>query len=806
MVAYSQGLLLAWTLAAQEAFSASSRKIEPAHFLLAVCRVCTLERDELDETWPEDAATIRRVLRERDEALRVLGSAGLEPAVFREQLHALVDKPGPRPPSLVVIHRDSASRELFRQVELIAGAHHRHEPALVDLLDALGGLLAGAPWHSLLAELGLGESWQQVFAARTSLAVPATEIFPAPGWRPRVSLATPELDRIGRDLTRLAAEGKLDTVLGRDAEIDLLVAVLARKKKRNAKLVGEAGVGKTAIVEGLARRMREGTLGTAFEDVRLVEIGIGDLVAGTKYRGEFEQRLGNIVREAAQAGAILFIDEFHTVLGAGDAEGGTDAANLLKPALARGELQVIGATSIDEYRRHVERDPALARRFSLVWIDEPNREAALAILARLREELESHHAVTIDDEALATAVDLSIRYLPDLCLPDKAIDVLDQACAGSRFHRRDPGVDSTPRIDRARVAAVIAARCRVPIETLGTDESQRLLDMESVLRQRVLGQEEAIAAVADALRTSRAGLADPRRPAAALLFAGPSGTGKTELAKALAQFVFGAERRLLRLDMSEYMEKHAVSRLIGAPPGYVGHDSDGQLTGPIRSNPYSVVLLDEIEKADPDVLDLLLQVLDEGQLTDVRGRAASFREAIIIMTTNLGVESGSGDGMGFVQATAAEAAPDPSRHRRRIVRALREALRSEFLNRIGDIVCFHPFDRATARAIIDFQLAEVTERLGEKRVMLAVTDQGYDVLMREGFDLREGARGLRRAIERRIVRPLSRLLLVSGSTKPDPMTLLFDGSNLEQTDREPGRACCSGESGLQLSSANDVSG
>jgi ATP-dependent Clp protease ATP-binding subunit ClpC len=492
---------------------------------------------------------------------------------------------------------------------------------------------------------------------------------------------------------------------------------------------------------------------------------MASLVAGTKYRGEFEERMQGLIREVTEADdVILFIDEVHTILGAGAAEGTVDAANILKPALTRGDLRCIGATTIGEYRKHIEKDPALERRFQMVWVDEPTREEAVEILRGLRPRFEEHHGLQITDEAIEAAVELSMRYLPDFRLPDKAIDLIDQACASGRIATLSAFSDlpAVASIGRPEVAAVVAQRCRLPVERLTEDDAARLLRMEEALRRRVIGQEEAVRAVSEAVRTARAGLKDPRRPIGVFLFVGTTGTGKTELAKALAEFLFDDEQRLIRIDMSEYMEKHAVSRLIGAPPGYVGYEEEGQLTGPVRSNPYSVVLFDEVEKAHPDVFDIFLQIFDDGRLTDARGRRASFSETVIILTSNLGNRiEGAARPIGLQLAGAAAKAGDAEQetYRRRIMDAVKGALRPELLNRIQRTVFFFPLSQESLRQIIDKILGGLRQRLRGRRVNVELSEAAYDLLMQEGSHPQFGAREMERAIDRLLVQPLGKALL-----------------------------------------------
>ncbi|MDD5511271.1 MAG: ATP-dependent Clp protease ATP-binding subunit [Dehalococcoidales bacterium] len=628
---------------------------------------------------------------------------------------------------------------------------------------------------------------------------------------------TPVLDQLGINLTEAARSGKLDPVIGRAKEIERVIQILSRRTKNNPALIGEPGVGKTAIVEGLAHRIVAGDVPETLEDKRLVTLDIGAVVAGTKYRGEFEERLRKIIDEIRTDGnCVLFIDEFHTMVGAGAAEGAVDAANLLKPALARGELQCIGATTLDDYRKYVERDAALERRFQPVLVEEPTIDEALEILNGIKERYEEHHHLAISDEALNSAVTLAARYIPDRFLPDKAIDLIDEAASRVRIrhrtipmtikdarrledsvHRDKDAALTTQQYDYAAelrqrelqleekikkleaewkaeqeqnkpvvttedIAEVVSMWMGIPVVQLAEDETARLLDMEEVLHQRIIGQDEAISMVARAVRRARAGLKDPSRPIGNFIFLGPTGVGKTELVRALAEFMFGSEETLIRLDMSEFMEKFAVSRLVGAPPGYVGYEEGGQLTEAVRRKSYCCILLDEIEKAHPDVFNILLQIFDDGHLTDAKGRRVDFRNSIIVMTSNIGAElirKGSTIGFAVSSDEAKNRQQDYERMKDKLLGELKKTFRPEFLNRIDGVIVFHPLNKEHIRKIVDLMLAVVTERLAEKSIKLEVTDAAKDFLGEKGYDEVFGARPLRRVIQDMVEDKLSEGLL-----------------------------------------------
>ncbi|MBR8828476.1 MAG: ATP-dependent Clp protease ATP-binding subunit [Gomphosphaeria aponina SAG 52.96 = DSM 107014] len=615
---------------------------------------------------------------------------------------------------------------------------------------------------------------------------------------------TPTLDEFGSNLTQMAGEGKLDPVVGRQKEIERVIQILGRRTKNNPVLIGEPGVGKTAIAEGLAQRIANKDIPDLLEEKRVVTLDIGLLVAGTKYRGEFEERLKKIMDEIRQAGnVILVIDEVHTLIGAGAAEGAIDAANILKPALARGELQCIGATTLDEYRKHIERDAALERRFQPVMVGEPSVEETIEILYGLRERYEQHHKLKILDEALEAAAKLSDRYISDRYLPDKAIDLMDEA--GSRVRlinsqlppaakeldkelrqvlkAKDDAVraqdfdkagelrdremeikeeiraiasskkkdesEGEPFVDAEEIAHIVSSWTGVPVNKLTESESEKLLHMEDTLHQRLIGQEDAVKAVSRAIRRARVGLKNPNRPIASFIFSGPTGVGKTELTKALATYFFGSEEAMIRLDMSEYMERHTVSKLIGSPPGYVGYNEGGQLTEAVRRRPYTVVLFDEIEKAHPDVFNMLLQILEDGRLTDAKGRTVDFKNTLIIMTSNIGskvIEKGGG-GLGFeFDENVAES--QYNRIRNLVNEELKNYFRPEFLNRLDEIIVFRQLTKDEVKEISEILLKEVFARLTEKNITLSVTEKFKERLVEEGFNPAYGARPLRRAIMR----------------------------------------------------------
>ncbi|MFJ5211931.1 ATP-dependent Clp protease ATP-binding subunit [Streptomyces nigra] len=637
---------------------------------------------------------------------------------------------------------------------------------------------------------------------------------PGPDQRPRVDTGTPTLDKYGRDLTDLARQGRIDPVIGRDEEIEQTVEVLSRRGKNNPVLIGDAGVGKTAIVEGLAQRITDGDVPDVLNGRRVIALDLTGVVAGTRYRGDFEERLTTIVDEirANSDRLIVFIDELHTVVGAGGGgEGGAmDAGNILKPALARAELHIVGATTLEEYRR-IEKDAALSRRFQPILVPEPTTADAIEILRGLRDRYEAHHQVRYSDEALVAAVELSDRYLTDRRLPDKAIDLIDQAGARVRLRSRTKGTDvramereaeqlirdkdqavadeqyeqATHLRDRIvelkqriadaggdsevdegmhltvtteNIAEVVSRQTGIPVSSLTEEEKDRLLGLEEHLHQRVVGQDEAVRVVSDAVLRSRAGLASPDRPIGSFLFLGPTGVGKTELARALAEALFGSEDRMVRLDMSEYQERHTVSRLIGAPPGYVGHEEAGQLTEVVRRHPYSLLLLDEIEKAHPDVFNILLQVLDDGRLTDSQGRTVDFSNAVIVMTSNLGSEaiSRGGTGIGF---GSGDGQADDEARTERILRPLRQQFRPEFLNRIDEIVVFRQLTTEQLKSITNLMLDKTRRMLNAQGVEVEFTDAAVDWLSERGYQPEYGARPLRRTIQREVDNQLSRLLL-----------------------------------------------
>lgn len=623
---------------------------------------------------------------------------------------------------------------------------------------------------------------------------------------------TPTLDNFGRDLTRMARDGQLDPVIGRDQEIQRVIQVLSRRTKNNPVLIGEPGVGKTAIAEGLAQLIVNGKVPETLIGKRVVTLDLSSLVAGSKYRGEFEERLRKVMDEIREAGnVILFIDELHTLIGAGAAEGAIDAANILKPALARGEMQTIGATTLDEYRKHIEKDAALERRFQPIQVGAPSVEETIAILKGLRDRYEAHHRVKISDEAIEAAAKLSDRYITDRFLPDKAIDLIDEAASRVRLDMhtapaeikeleaqyekiknekeaavnaqefetaarlRDEEQKLKAQLEQAKkdwdnerekndsivsaedIAKIVSSWTGIPVVRLEEAETTRLLQLEEILHRRVIGQEEAVKAVARAVRRARAGLKDPKRPIGSFLFLGPTGVGKTELSKALAEALFDTEEAMVRLDMSEYMEKHTVSRLVGAPPGYVGYEEAGQLTEAVRRRPYSVVLLDEIEKAHPEVFNILLQVLEDGRLTDSQGRTVDFRNTVIIMTSNVGATTLQRQArVGFGAASESqsyEAMKD------NVMNELKRTFRPEFLNRVDELIVFHSLNREHIGRIVSLMVAELNERLKEQNLVLEVTPAAEEVLLAEGFDENYGARPLRRAVQRLLEDPLSDGLL-----------------------------------------------
>jgi ATP-dependent Clp protease ATP-binding subunit ClpC len=654
-----------------------------------------------------------------------------------------------------------------------------------------------------------------------------------PGQAPRQAKTnTPNLDRYARDLTALSGDGKLDPVIGRDREIERVIQILSRRTKSNPCLIGDPGVGKTAIAEGLAQRISAGNVPEVLTGKRVVALDLAAMVAGTKYRGEFEERLKKVLEEIKGAGDIvLFIDELHTLVGAGAAEGAIDAANILKPALARGELQTIGATTLDEYRKYVERDSALERRFQPIMVDEPTVEETVAILRGLRDRYEAHHRVRITDAALESAAQLADRYIADRYLPDKAIDLIDEAGSRVRLQaftmppelkeleqqaeelrkekeaavaaqefekaaqlrdqehklkrelessrenwRRQKGGDEVV-VDEQDIAHIVSSWTGVPVRKLAEEETERLLKMEEILHERVVGQDEAVQAVSRAIRRARAGLKDPRRPIGSFIFLGPTGVGKTELARALSEALFGDEDSLVRIDMSEYQERHTVSRLVGAPPGYVGYDEGGQLTEAVRRRPYTVVLLDEIEKAHPEVFNVLLQVLEDGRLTDAQGRTVDFRNTVLIMTSNVGVGLIQKEGrMGFVAVD--DQAASYERMKEDITGELHRTFRPEFLNRLDEIIVFHALTDAQIRQIAELMLRDVTRRLKESEIEVEFTDQVRELLVREGFDEKFGARPLRRVIQRRVEDKLSEELLRGTFGRGDRLLLSTEGGEI----------------------------
>ena len=652
---------------------------------------------------------------------------------------------------------------------------------------------------------------------------------------PRAESAYRSLERYSVDLTRLARDGKLDPIVGRDNEVARVMQTLIRRTKNNPVLIGGAGVGKTAIAEGLAQRIVAGDVPAELKERRVLALDMGSLVAGAKFRGEFEERLKAVMDEVTQAQGeiILFIDEIHTVMGAGAGEGSMDAANMMKPALARGELQALGATTEEEYRKRIERDAALERRFQPVLVEEPDEDTAFEMLTALRPRYEAHHKVRIQDDALKAAVRLSARYISDRLLPDKAVDLIDEAASKLRIdaqmlpaHLKDAEhklrhleseetaaaemadyeraaqlrserlrlqadfdaelaelgkpADAQPQdlVTAERIGSLIATWTGIPVDRLLESEADKLLHMEDNLSRRVIGQQDAIAAVSDAVRRARAGLKDPNRPIGSFIFLGPTGVGKTELARALAEYLFDDEQNLVRVDMSEYMEKHAVSRLIGAPPGYVGYDEGGQLTEAVRRRPFRVILFDEIEKAHPDAFNILLQILEDGRLTDGHGRTVDFRNTLVIMTSNLGAPDANGGPVGF---TTGATRNQSDRMRASIHDALRRAFRPEFLNRIDDAIIFDPLTPEQIGKIVDLMLRDLQERLQEHKVTITLTDAAKTWLADIGYDSKFGARPLRRAIERHIDNPLARGIIAGEFGEGDQVRIDAADDNLTFT-------------------------
>ncbi|MDK2871150.1 MAG: ATP-dependent Clp protease ATP-binding subunit ClpC [bacterium] len=805
--------------AAQEAKSLNHDYVGTEHLLLGL----TKEKDSV--------------------AARVLDSLGISLDKVRQEIERIIGRGTekvdmdqlPLTPrakkvlELAVSEAQSMGHNYVGTEHLLLGLIKEGEGIAAQILINLGADLETV--REKLFEMLGGEE-----VGRTSGFAPKKGVF-----KRREKSSTPTLDEFGVDLTRLAAEGKLDPVIGREKEIERVIEILSRRTKNNPVLIGDPGVGKTAIVEGLAQRIVAGEVPEVLKNKRIVQLNMANIVAGTKYRGEFEERMRRILRELESAkDVILFIDELHTIVGAGAAEGAIDAGNMLKPALARGDIQVIGATTLDEHRKYIEKDAALERRFQPVMVNEPSEEETKQILQGLRDRYEAHHRVKITDEAIEAAAKLSSRYIKDRFLPDKAIDLIDEASAKVRLRStlepdtikqleqeleelvkekeeavkkqefekaaqlRDKERELKARLEEERkrwveekgkgepivtaedIAEVVSRWTGIPATKLQEEEMEKLTKMEELIHKRLINQEEAVRAVCRAIRRARAGLKDPKRPIGSFLFLGPTGVGKTELARALAEFLFGTEDAMIRLDMSEYMEKHSVARLIGAPPGYVGYEEGGQLTEAVRRKPYSVILLDEIEKAHPDVFNILLQVLEDGRLTDGKGRTVDFRNTVIIMTSNVGAEYiRSQSSLGFTKTEE----EDFERIKERIMDTVKRTFRPEFINRLDEIIVFRMLKEEEIKKIVDLMVVKVNERLREQGMEVEVTEKAKEFLVKVGYDPIYGARPLRRAIQRHIEDPISEAILRGEFKEGDKILVdvAEDGKELRLVRKEEAR-------------------
>jgi ATP-dependent Clp protease ATP-binding subunit ClpC len=765
MPEYSPAVTLAWQIGAMETAQAGFESIEGAQILIGLLKVGDILNLEVRthaglELTDGELEALEREMSPIEEALTAFH---LDRTELRRLMRRLAGK-GAHVHSDRVVHRSDACRMLFSRAKEIAAERRSEAVKPVHLfeaiLEALGGVVNKAFAHLKV----------DIQALRSALSTakekkPVTVLGKKESENQEGKSATPFLDKYGLDLTRLAGEGKVEPLIGRREELLKVIRTLSRNMKNNPLLIGDAGVGKTAVVRGLALRIAQGNIAPVLQGKRIVEIPVAGLVAGTKYRGQFEERIMGILKEAGEAdNVILFMDEIHTVVGAGSAEGSLDAANIMKPALSKGEISCIGATTMNEYRKHIEKDPALERRFQAITVEEPSQEETIEILEGLKDRLERHHGVAIEPSAIAAAVRLSVRYLPDRRLPDKALDIMDEACAnvtieGVSYYGRVEDVQKQGRVTEVIVARVISEWTGRPLEKVGAEEKNRLSHMEDTLKMRVIGQDEAVTRIAQVIRMARAGIRDPRRPAGVFLFLGPTGVGKTELARALAEFLFGSDADAIRLDMSEYMEKHSVARLVGAPPGYVGHDEEGQLTGRLRTRPYSVVLLDEIEKAHPEVLDIFLQVFDEGRLTDAKGRTVDGKSAVFIMTSNLGSQAAGRRAIGF------GAGSEDQRQEPAGLDAVKHTFRPEFLNRIDEIVVFNELGERDILNIVRKMTSELSQRLRDQEIELEMTSEAMDLICREGYDPVYGARPLARAIERLVAKPLADRM-VKGDIRP----------------------------------------
>lgn len=775
----SSAAALAWDLSANEAAALRHPFIEREHLALGLTGLEEILRGSSAEALPKK---MRQALRADSAAVeKALAAVSLTAEEFRRRIKSLL-VPGKHEHKTKTVHRSKECKEIFaRAIENSAGREVSSLRLFAAVLENSGSLIEGV-FGGAGPAAAVREALLELELQRAADRGSSTAVLAGPEHSERRGSM---LERFGRDLTREAREGRLGPVIGRRRELLEVIRTLARKSKNNPVLVGEAGVGKTAVAEALALRIASGKDGKVLDGKRLIEINMGALLGGSKYRGEFEERLTKLLAEAkADPSVILMIDEIHTVVGAGRSEGSLDAANILKPALARGEIRCLGATTVDEYRRYIEQDAALERRFEKIVVPEPSREETLEILRGIRKKLEEHHGCRIEDEALEAAVDLSVRFDNDHHLPDKAIDLIDKAGAGSQIPTLSfmpgsaPLASSTPgRVTVLSVAKVLADKLGLPLDVVAGSlegESGRILGLESALRESVIGQEQAVALVCRRLLMAHSGLASRRGPLAVFLFLGPTGVGKTQLAQSLADSLVGKGTGLLRFDMSEYMEEHSVSKLIGSPPGYVGHKDEGQLTGALRSKPYAVVLLDEAEKAHPRIFDLFLQVFDEGRLTDSKGRTVDCRNAVFIMTSNIGSELAAPKPLGFLPG-ASDSAGDSA-----LMNAVKERFRTEFLNRVDERVVFSPLSEESVVFILRKMTAEITGSLQAKhKARLTLSPEAEALIARVGTSPRYGVRELRRTLERLLMVKLSGMVLGGTIKKGSSWKAVVSGEHLD---------------------------